>query len=475
MNEMKKKIAAIAAAAVFSLLLCSCGDYINQLIVETVTSSSAVSDVSETSRTEATTTTADTFSETEVTSTEITSEITPPPETAAPVVETIAQTTTAVVTTTPETTQTMPVVKPEATTPAVTSAPAEIAPVTTTPAVTTTAAESFVRTPRDKITTTYGYRNMSDKNRKIYEILVDALDKHLPNVVFDGIQITKAELGDVFSEIYYSGVGCQYLQLQYEYSLYDNYVYEIRISYAVDKETAKTYDSKLNAKIEEIVSKITPTMSDYDIVKYFHDYIIANTTYDTNAPNSANAYGALVEKRAVCQGYAIAFSKLCDRVGIENAIVTGDAGEPHMWNDVLLDGEWYAIDSTWDDNDRTDETAGLSQYNYFCVTDAELRKSRTYYKAIYTLPEAKGTKYNYFRMVGGYVNSFDEAKASILKQLEAQKDKKDKYVYLKYPDENTLTSVSSALLSDRDIAVRFSGAGYSMDKETSSIIYLIRT
>ncbi len=95
----------------------------------------------------------------------------------------------------------------------------------------------------------------------------------------------------------------------------------------------------------------------YDRVKSIHDYICELTVYTDpeKAPHVYSAYGALVDHRSVCEGYAEAFKLICDRNGIECILVSGKGvtstqTENHMWNYVRMDdGQWYAVDATWDD------------------------------------------------------------------------------------------------------------------------------
>lgn len=95
----------------------------------------------------------------------------------------------------------------------------------------------------------------------------------------------------------------------------------------------------------------------YEQVKYLHDRLCQTVVYSDGA-QARTAYGALVEGKAVCEGYSKAFKLLCDRAGIPCVIVTGTAitsmtgpqGQNHMWNYVQMeDGKWYAVDATWDD------------------------------------------------------------------------------------------------------------------------------
>ena len=87
---------------------------------------------------------------------------------------------------------------------------------------------------------------------------------------------------------------------------------------------------------------------------YFHDSIILECNYDDTAKNCYSAYGCLVEGKAVCEGYAKAMQILCSKAGIKCIPVAGkayDGGavQPHLWNKVMIDGEWTNVDLTWDD------------------------------------------------------------------------------------------------------------------------------
>lgn len=74
---------------------------------------------------------------------------------------------------------------------------------------------------------------------------------------------------------------------------------------------------------------------------------------------STTAYGALKDDLAICGGYAQALQALYEQVGIPCLTVSGQwNGENHMWNLVLLDGEWRYCDAT---SDR-----GRSEFGFGC-------------------------------------------------------------------------------------------------------------
>lgn len=125
---------------------------------------------------------------------------------------------------------------------------------------------------------------------------------------------------------------------------------------------------------QDFMSDIDLNATDPEIEMQIHDKLINLVTYDyellardhDTGDLGYTAYGALVEdsmglkNRAVCGGYAQAFQYLLQQAGIEAAYVTGYADSEsgtlseqgsHAWNIVKLDGEWYEVDSCWDDID----------------------------------------------------------------------------------------------------------------------------
>lgn len=90
---------------------------------------------------------------------------------------------------------------------------------------------------------------------------------------------------------------------------------------------------------------IDDNIPEYDRAKIIHDRIVTGVQYDASTANGANIYGALVEGRALCEGYAKAYQYLLHKAGIEAEFVTGKAGGiSHAWLLVKIDGEYYYSD-----------------------------------------------------------------------------------------------------------------------------------
>lgn len=140
-------------------------------------------------------------------------------------------------------------------------------------------------------------------------------------------------------------------------------------------------EKQIKEQLDKIISNLSGNT--YDKILQVHNYLIDNITYN-ESDMSHNLYGALINKVAVCEGYAEAFKYILDNIGISCVEICGDAQnssgdiESHAWNDVLLNGKWYAIDVTWDDPIIIGGTGILTnelRYSYF------LKGSDTFYKS----------------------------------------------------------------------------------------------
>lgn len=127
-------------------------------------------------------------------------------------------------------------------------------------------------------------------------------------------------------------------------------------------------DADQEAQMDQAVANLLKTLdlsgkTDYQKIKAIYDYICSNITYDyDNLYDDSytlkhSSYAALINKKAVCQGYASLFYRLALEAGIDARVISGDSNGPHAWNIVKIEGSYYNLDSTWD--------AGNTEYEYF--------------------------------------------------------------------------------------------------------------
>lgn len=160
---------------------------------------------------------------------------------------------------------------------------------------------------------------------------------------------------------------------------------EVTLVQGYSKYSPEEVDVRLEALRKEadaFYATVPDGLSAYERELMVHDYLLGRTTYDTevdkvdleaNHPDIYTAYGAMVNGLAVCEGYARAFQMLMNGVGVDCVGVIGTGqDEMHIWNCVRLDGGWYNVDVTWDDQEEP-----YARYLYFNVTDGVLYEDHT--------------------------------------------------------------------------------------------------
>lgn len=187
----------------------------------------------------------------------------------------------------------------------------------------------------------------------------------------------------------------------------DTQRFEIELTYRFTPKELNDMNIEIEKAADKIIEGITADMSDYDKLKYLHDYMIKTCESNIEDPLADTIYGVLINRKARCEGYAKAYSYLCNRVGIENMIIMGNTTVYHMWNMVKLDGNWYHVDLTWD-KPNIDTYPDMILYQYFMVTDAVIENDHQIWREPVDPPRAYSTKENYFLKENRYVKSEDE-------------------------------------------------------------------
>ena len=135
----------------------------------------------------------------------------------------------------------------------------------------------------------------------------------------------------------------------------------VDIIFTLTYHTTADQEAEMDDAVAELLSRLDlKDMSDYARVKTIYDYICANVTYDDTSEGTLKhtAYAALVNRTAVCQGYASLLYRLLLEENIDTRLIAGKSrDDDHGWNIVELDDLYYNMDATWD--------AGNTTYAYF--------------------------------------------------------------------------------------------------------------
>lgn len=161
------------------------------------------------------------------------------------------------------------------------------------------------------------------------------------------------------------------------------------------------YEVRAVDLIHEIIEKnMSPQLKDYEKEWLLYDSLVKHTTYsnqivDGVAPSMTHTVqGTMVDQVGVCDGYAKTLMYMLNAVGIPTQLVVGTAvgssGEvqPHAWNMVKIQEQYYHIDATWGDQDT--QSIGTF-YDYFNETDDYMARTHVWDRRNY--PTAKSTNY----------------------------------------------------------------------------------
>lgn len=213
---------------------------------------------------------------------------------------------------------------------------------------------------------------------------------------------SKYNVDNVISVILSEIPDIDYGIIGWSYSIYgegQNKILELYINYSYSKDKMIEMKEAVDKKAKEIIAKvIKPGMNDFEKELALHDYVINNAKYNTDYEENKilpehqhTAYGVLIEGKGVCSSYAMAMHKLLDMVGIENYYITGTGnGQPHAWNIVKIQGNYYHLDATWND---TIYGEGNISHKYFNLTDSQFSEDHTWEKKDY--PQCINTLYSY--------------------------------------------------------------------------------
>lgn len=121
------------------------------------------------------------------------------------------------------------------------------------------------------------------------------------------------------------------------------------------------------AKVDQAISELSdslglPHLNDYEKCCAVTQWVRSNVTYVENSTERSlfSAYGALIDRQAVCQGISVLVYRLLRENNVKCRVVPGKGnGGNHAWNMVCIDGNWVYLDATWD------ALTGRSDYIFF--------------------------------------------------------------------------------------------------------------
>ena len=221
----------------------------------------------------------------------------------------------------------------------------------------------------ESVANNYYYSQLSSNQQKMYRRLLKGLLNFDTRVDIEGLRVE--ETYGVLRALRLDNPAIFWTRDMLQYHCDGETVY-VEITVPTN---AKEEYKEINKITNSVISGMPSGLSEYDKVKYLHDWIIHNVSY-SYGPRDQDVRSTLLDGAGVCNAYAFTFKLLCDKAGIPCATVIGYAkGELHAWNLVNINGVYSWVDSTWDDepvNYNSDYVKPKLNHLYFCIADNEL-------------------------------------------------------------------------------------------------------
>lgn len=174
--------------------------------------------------------------------------------------------------------------------------------------------------------------------------------------------------------------------------------------------------STIESRVNEIAAQCQQACGDDEYAKalWLNDWIIDNTTYDSDGISSG-AESVFGKGIGTCEAYHEAYVMLLNKVGIQTRRVDS-TGDDHVWTGVLINGNWYNVDTTWNDSPSLSDFYPDVRHLYFALPSSIMKTVHTqwdgnYYIGMYNRKPFETTSYadNYFiksGKIGQYVEPY---------------------------------------------------------------------
>lgn len=162
----------------------------------------------------------------------------------------------------------------------------------------------------------------------------------------------------------------------------------------------------LDIAIEVVEEAQANADGEIELELLLHDWLCERVTYDEtpfaiddpdDPPRHLTAVGALLDGSANCQGYTDAFYLLATiagfKVGRQACAISTDID--HIFNTIYLDGAWYIVDVTHNDDALQINGQGVSDYHLFNAGKDRCTHSWPELYERYPISSVSGSAYYY--------------------------------------------------------------------------------
>lgn len=224
----------------------------------------------------------------------------------------------------------------------------------------------------------WGYNRLTSTQKAVYERLFASVKKHGENIEISDIKAKEKDIDAAYWAFDYDNPQFFALGNGFSYRYYPStgVVATLSPKYGRTAEQERSIHLIFDVVSRFVIRSAEDYSSDYEKLKYVHDWIVNKTNYSLTAPvYKSEADGVIVYGTALCEGYSKAFMYFAQSLGYDCICVVGQAnGGAHMWNMVKIGGSWYHVDVTFDDPVMSDGSHTLT-HDFFLLSTTEISRT----------------------------------------------------------------------------------------------------
>ena len=310
-------------------------------------------------------------------------------------------------------------------------------------------------------------RNLSDAQKQVAQTLVDGMKAGQSEIELNQ-PIQLDEISELYQRLKLADPELFFLadQQNFEYSPLTQKVKVFHPNY-IEYDDGLTIPQRIE-QLRQLRNSIIQDWhgrGEYECSVLMNDYLVDTIAYQPQAAHEHNLYGALVERQAVCDGYALAYKYLADGLGMDCMVITGsayedkagyqqgmsqlqslnaqqikqwDSGYRHAWNAIQIDGHWYYTDVTYNDpvsldHDEQADFSGLKEAftNLTWQDMMQLRSAEVSLLLAPDLPQENALDANVFYRNGLVIQTENQARDWLWMELN---DHSSRWVNIKVVD-----------------------------------------
>lgn len=251
--------------------------------------------------------------------------------------------------------------------------------------------------PKDEAALRYPYQQLTEKEQTLYAALYEAMAAHQTQFTLP-YECTDDEYEKIYLLVRMQEPQFFYVADQYQLA---DVMTEIEIQYDETEAEAASMAKAVDAAADAIAAEAARASGNGRKLLAIHDAIAKRCYYDKST-HSSDIYGCLVEGVAQCEGYSKAFCYVARKLGLNVMTITGqsDRGLGHAWNIAEIDGEYYNVDVTWDDEDNYEDAVS---HRCYAMPDARFG-GHTPQETAFRVPSCTADKENYYLQYGMIMN-----------------------------------------------------------------------